>query len=88
MREALLDSLDIGSGDRVPDLASGTGESALTLARLNRGAIEIVGIDSAEGMVRVAQSEVGAESLPGIRFECMSAEDLRFDDNCFDHVLC
>jgi ubiquinone/menaquinone biosynthesis C-methylase UbiE len=86
--EALLDSLDIVPGDRVLDLASGTGEPALTLARRNRGDIEIVGIDSAEGMVRVAQSKVRAESLPGVRFECMSAEDLRFDDSCFERVLC
>ena len=79
--EALLDSLDIVPGDRVLDLASGTGEPALTLARRNRGDIEIVGIDSAEGMVRVAQAKVGAENLSGIRFECMPAEDLRFADH-------
>jgi ubiquinone/menaquinone biosynthesis C-methylase UbiE len=86
--EALLNSLDIVPGDRVLDLASGTGEPALTLARRNRGDIEIVGIDSAEGMVRVAQAKVGAENLSGIRFECMPAEDLRFADNSFDRVLC
>jgi len=86
--ETLLAALDARPGERILDLASGTGEPALTLARRLKGHASITGIDAADGMVRVAQMKADRERLPGISFKCMPAEQLSFHDNAFDRVLC
>ncbi len=86
--EVLLAALEAKPGERILDLASGTGEPALTLARRLRGHTNILGIDAADGMVRVAQAKVVKERLAGISFQCMPAEQLAFGDNTFDRALC
>jgi SAM-dependent methyltransferase len=85
--EALLEALKAVPGDRVLDVASGTGEPALTLARREPGVI-VTGIDAAEGMVRAARKKVAAERLPNITFRTMAAERLDFADESFDKVMC
>ncbi|MBI3571226.1 MAG: class I SAM-dependent methyltransferase [Gammaproteobacteria bacterium] len=84
----LLAALEAKPGERILDLASGTGEPALTLARRLKGHANILGIDAADGMVRVAQAKVVKERLQGISFQCMPAEQLAFEDSSFDRVLC
>lgn len=85
---AILEKLAAQAGDHVLDIASGTGEPALTLARRMGEQIQITGIDAAEGMVKVAQQKVDAEKLPGISFQTMPAEKMSFADNSFDRTLC
>jgi len=85
--EALLEALDAHPGDKVLDLASGTGEPALTLAR-RQPHVHITGIDAADGMVRVAQKKVAVERLSNIAFTAMPAERLTYADGAFDKVLC
>lgn len=84
---ALLDVLQAETGDKILDLASGTGEPALTLARQQPG-VNIVGVDAAEGMVRAARNKVERECLANISFQTMPAEKLEFTDESFDKVLC
>lgn len=85
--EALLDALGTQPGDKVLDLASGTGEPALTLAR-RQPHVEVTGVDAAPGMVRAAQNKVKAEKLTNIAFHVMPAEHLAFEDGTFDKLLC
>ena len=85
--EMLLSALQARSGDRIIDLASGTGEPALSLARRFAGSVAITGIDAAEGMVKVAQSKVDREGITNTAFQCMAAEQLTFADNSFDRAL-
>jgi len=84
----LLNALDAQNGDKILDLGSGTGEPALTLARDMKGEVDILGIDAAEGMVKVANKKVAEANLAGITFQTMPAEKLSFADNTFDRVLC
>jgi ubiquinone/menaquinone biosynthesis C-methylase UbiE len=86
--EALLDALDARPGQHVLDVASGTGEPALTLARRSKGHLHIVGTDAAEGMVNAANAKVKKEKLAQIEFRNMAAEALTFADRSFDRVLC
>ena len=86
--DALLSRLDAQAGEHILDLGSGTGEPALTLARNMAGKIQITGIDSAEGMVKVAQKKVTDEQLQGISFMTMSSEHMSFADHSFDRALC
>lgn len=85
---ALIERLDARSGDTVIDIASGTGEPALSLARKMGGDIKIVGTDAAEGMITIANRKVAQEGLKGISFSVMPAESLRFDNDSFDRALC
>ncbi|MDH5326855.1 MAG: class I SAM-dependent methyltransferase [Gammaproteobacteria bacterium] len=85
---AVLAQLDAQPGDNILDVASGTGEPALTLARQTAGSVTITGTDSAAGMVGVAQGKVEKEGLKNISFQTMPAEALTFENESFDRVLC
>lgn len=76
---ALLDSVDVGSGDRVLDLGTGPGLAAA--AAVQRGA-DVVGIDFSEPMLARAR-----RVYPEIEFHRASAEGLPFEDHNYDVVI-
>jgi demethylmenaquinone methyltransferase/2-methoxy-6-polyprenyl-1,4-benzoquinol methylase len=75
-RRALVDAVDPRPGERVLDVACGTGLVSVALAR--RGA-EVVGLDQSEQMLSRARAR-----LPGVRFVQGEAEHLPFEDGEFD----
>lgn len=85
--EAVLAALDAQPGDQVLDLASGTGEPALTLAQ-RQPLVTIIGTDAADGMVRVAERKARQQGLANLQFQTMAAEVLSFPDDHFDHLCC
>ncbi len=85
--EALLTTLDVNPGDKIIDLASGTGEPAISLAKRNSHA-QVIGTDAAAGMVRAAQKKLKAAHLDNLEFNCMAAEQLEFNDASFDKAIC
>jgi len=85
--EALLAALDVQSGDLILDLASGTGEPALTLAKKQQR-VTIIGTDAAAGMVRVAEKKAQQQKIENVQFQTMAAEALSFPDNHFDRISC
>lgn len=86
--EALMAALEPQCGDHVLDIASGTGEPALSLARRFAGEISVTAIDAASEMVAVAQAKVARAGISHISFEHMAAERLAFADDTFDRALC
>jgi ubiquinone/menaquinone biosynthesis C-methylase UbiE len=86
--ETLIESLDLHPRDRVLDLACGTGEPGLTLARRYGDEVGILGVDAAEAMVNAARTKVEKEGLRGIAFKVMPAEALALPDAGFDRALC
>lgn len=86
--EKILSCLDIKPGYTILDVATGTGEPALTIANRYGSDIQVVGTDAAEGMVKVARDKAINAGLSNIKFETMAAEKLNFDDNSFDIVIC
>jgi ubiquinone/menaquinone biosynthesis C-methylase UbiE len=85
--KAMLEALPVKPGDKVLDVACGTGEPALSLARQNPKAA-ITGIDAAPAMAEVAQRKAREELLENITFEAMAAEKMRFADASFDKLCC
>ena len=85
--EALLAALDAQPGETVLDLASGTGEPALTLAK-RQPLVTITGIDAAAGMVKVAARKAHEQGLANLAFQTMAAEALSFPDDHFDRICC
>jgi SAM-dependent methyltransferase len=75
--------IGIRSGDRVLDIACGTGNTAIPAARA--GAV-VTGIDIAPNLLSQARERAAADGLE-IRFEEGDAEDVAFPDSSFDVVL-
>ena len=76
----------VGPGDRALDVATGTGDLALELARRTSPGGEVLGSDFAEGMLERARAKAppaGAASVQP-RFEWADALALPYDDGAFD----
>ena len=82
-----LELITLRRGERLLDLASGTGASALLAAR-EFGA-GVTGVDYSEQAVLGATAAAQAERLePSVRFARGDAEALALPDESFDAVLC
>jgi demethylmenaquinone methyltransferase/2-methoxy-6-polyprenyl-1,4-benzoquinol methylase len=83
-RGALVRAIDPRPGQRVLDVASGTGMVAFALAR--RAGCEVVGIDQSEAMLGAARARLAASADLGGRVSFVSgqAERLPFGDGEFD----
>jgi ubiquinone/menaquinone biosynthesis C-methylase UbiE len=78
----VLAAADVQAGDRVLDIACGTGILAREAKRFVGASGSVVGIDINEGMLDVARSK----SLD-IRWETAAAESLPFESVSFDRVV-
>jgi SAM-dependent methyltransferase len=81
--EQLIDQLAIQPGERVLDLATGTGEVARRVARLGA---TVAAIDIAGPMLEKARASAAEEGLQ-IAFELGDVEYLPYDDGVFDVLL-
>lgn len=75
-------------GERVLDVACGTGLVTLRVAETVGAAGAVVGTDIAGEMIEAAARAAAARGLDHVRFERADAEDLPFWDGCFDAALC
>lgn len=84
--ERMLEQARIAPGSHVLDIASGTGEPALTAARRVGDTGRIVGTDLVEAMVTVARDLAAETGLDNIEFHCCDAEGHAFVEGTFDAV--
>ena len=70
-------------GERILDLATGTG---LTSRRVARQGAEVIGVDIASGLIAAAKDRAEAEGL-AIDYRVGDAESLPFEDGEFDAVV-
>jgi ubiquinone/menaquinone biosynthesis C-methylase UbiE len=76
----------LAAGQTVLDVACGTGEPGLTLARRNPQA-RLLGVDSAAAMIAIAQGKAARAGLRNARFEVMSSDALTLADRSVDAVI-
>ncbi|MDG5818398.1 methyltransferase domain-containing protein [Natronococcus sp. A-GB7] len=85
--ERLVDRADVGNGDRVLDVACGTGVVARHAAARVGDAGSVVGLDVNEGMLEVA-ARTAAEAQLEIEWRAGDATELPFSGGGFDAVCC
>src|SRR5215472_4806361 len=81
--ERLCESVDLRAGQRVLDIATGSGNTALAAARRY---CDVVGVDFVPALLDRARERAAAERLD-IEFREADAEALPFPDASFDAIL-
>ena len=83
MGELLCEAVDMRSGQKVLDVATGSGNTAISAAWRY---CDVTGIDYVPELIEQAKERAGAERLE-IAFEVGDAENLPYPDASFDVVL-
>jgi ubiquinone/menaquinone biosynthesis C-methylase UbiE len=83
MGELLCEAADVRSGEKVLDVATGSGNTAIAAARRF---CDVTGMDLAPESIEHARRRAEAEGME-ITFEVGDAEDLSYPDASFDVVL-
>ena len=87
-RHALKEIVD-GSAQRILDVACGTGDSTLSIAKAAAAGSEVVGVDISEGMMALVE---GKAEKAGVRnrivLQVADGEALPYGDGAFDRVTC
>jgi len=85
-RERTVNSLLLSTHARVLDLATGTADLAIMIAK-SEGSVEVIGLDPSKKMLEVGRHKIAHEGLGRrITLETGDAEQLRFADRSFDGV--
>lgn len=82
---AMIERLDIADDQQHLDIASGTGEPGLSIARLVPNG-RVVLTDLVPEMLDIAARRAGLQGVTTIETKVCSADDLPFDDATFDSV--
>lgn len=87
-QDRLLDVANLVSGERVLDVACGTGLVTCRAASQVTEGGSVSAVDLAEGMIEQAEAASEERDLQNIGFHRMDAEALDFPDAHFDAALC
>ncbi|BAY45515.1 putative methyltransferase [Scytonema sp. HK-05] len=83
----LLELVPLQKGQKVLDLATGTGIIAIAAAQIV-GEGKVIGVDFSSGMLKQAQQKIEELGLQNIELIEADAEYIDFDDESFDVILC
>lgn len=83
----LIECVGIYKGQKILDIATGTGLVAIEAAQFVSSEGKVVGVDISAGMLDQAKGKIEAVGLSNIEMRQADAENLEFD-NSFDRVLC
>jgi len=85
---ALLAAAGLRGGERVLDVACGTGLVSFAAAHAVGPAGQVLGVDLSDGMVEAARLRAVRREVPNATFMRMDAETLALPDASFDVALC
>ena len=86
--EAIVAEAQVEAGMEVLDVASGTGEPAISIAAQLRGSGRVVATDISSAPLRIAEQRAGERGLRNLEFVSADAGQLPFPDASFDRVTC
>lgn len=81
---SLFNFCDIKPGDRLLDVACGTGAFAVYAAQRIKA---VQGVDISEGMIKIAVESAKQRNLKNIRFLCSDVEQVPFESDYFQCVI-
>lgn len=84
----LIQCAEIQPGQRILDIATGTGLVAIEAAQIVGNSGSVVGVDLSEGMLRRSQDKITAAGLTNIELKQGDIETIDFPDNRFDRIFC
>ena len=85
--ELMLDLAGVKPGDRVLDVAAGTGDTSFIAARRVGLAGYVLAIDISPSMLEVAEDEADKAGLANIETRVMDARKLELESDSFDAVI-
>ncbi len=78
----------VSRGQKVLDIATGTGHVAIAAAQIVGSEGRVIGIDISPGMLAVARNKALELNLNNTEFLLGDAENLDLQDNTFDRIFC
>ncbi|MBG1242758.1 class I SAM-dependent methyltransferase [Nostoc sp. NZL] len=84
----LLDLVQLQKGQKVLDMATGTGIIAIAVAQIIGSEGKVTGVDFSSGMLAQAQQKIEELGLQNIELIEADAEYINFNDESFDVILC
>ena len=84
--ERMLELAGITTGSQVLDIASGTGEPAISAAQLAGATGKVIGTDLTDEMLAYARSKAAVAGVSNIEFHCVDGETLDFEADSFDAI--
>lgn len=91
IREAAAEEIIRLKPHKIIDVATGTGDMAINMAKLSREQgldADITGLDINPNMLKVAKAKAKKAGLRNVRFEIGDILHLRYPDSYFDAVSC
>ncbi|OGI38929.1 MAG: hypothetical protein A2V91_05415 [Candidatus Muproteobacteria bacterium RBG_16_64_10] len=86
--DRLVTRLNPAAGEKILDVATGTGAVALAAAQAVGPAGRVIGIDLAEGMLAQLQRKLDKFGIAHVDLHVMDAAALEFRGDYFHHTLC
>ena len=86
--EMMLELANIRAGDRVLDVAAGTGEQTILAAQRVGPIGSVVAVDLSRHMLKIADAAIRNAGLMNVATKIMDAERLDLDADSFDAVIC
>lgn len=84
-RKKVVDIVAKSKANRILDIATGTGDLAINLAKTN--AQEIIGLDISDGMLEIGRKKIAERQLSNkIQMLLADSENMPFEDNSFDAI--
>jgi ubiquinone/menaquinone biosynthesis C-methylase UbiE len=85
--DEIIQKLDLHENEVVLDIATGTGEPGLSIARIvNKG--KVIGVDIAESMLKNASEKAEKNGILNYETRVCDVSELPFPDETFDAISC
>jgi ubiquinone/menaquinone biosynthesis C-methylase UbiE len=86
--ERLVESGKVKPSQHILDIATGTGHSAIAVAKLVGETGKVIGVDISPGMLLKARNKAQLLNLNNLEFQLVDGETLDFPANSFDRIFC